>query len=182
MTAPADRRFKELDGLRGVAALWVVVFHMTYGLTIWLAGQEQLIAESTPFSVQIRGMMAVHLFFIISGFVISMTVERTRDPPAFVVSRFARLFPAYWTAVVIAVAINMLDPLAVFPVTLDQGAANLTMLQLFLGYTDVDGSYWSLAVELGFYLAVLVGLLAGLQRRLELAGFVWMLACVGGPI
>jgi peptidoglycan/LPS O-acetylase OafA/YrhL len=177
-SSPTEKRFEELDGLRGVAALWVVIYHLTYGLKArWLEGQDHLVAEYVPFSAStINGQMAVHLFFIISGFVISMTVARTRVPLDFAVSRFARLFPAYWAAAAAAVAVNVLAPLPIFPVTLDQTLANFTMLQLFLGYVDVDPSYWSLAFELGFYAIIGIALVAGLQRRLEGVGFFWMLA------
>ena len=82
--ADTDRgRLVELDALRGIAAVVVVLYHLTY----WndAAGQA-------PFSV-FWGHYGVELFFIISGFVIFMTLAQARDLRAFAVSRVARLYP-----------------------------------------------------------------------------------------
>lgn len=169
----AGYRFEELDGLRGIAALWVVVFHLTYGATPW---QHDLPGTLAPFTVNIEGLLAVDLFFVISGFVICMTVERSRTVLDFAASRFARLFPVYWAAVVISTAVGVLLPLPQTPVTVGQGIVNLTMLQAYIGVHSVDHSYWSLAVELGFYGLMAAVLLAGERRRIETLGLAWVLA------
>jgi len=92
-------RIVELDALRGLAALAVVAFHYTtlYG---------ELYGHSTQPPVSFGfGNYGVHLFFLISGFVIFMTLERTRTAMDFVVSRFSRLFPAYWVAILMSAAV-----------------------------------------------------------------------------
>lgn len=169
-------RFEELDGLRGIAALWVVLFHLTGGLAhFWLRGQSALADAVVPFTANIEGTLAVDLFFIISGFVICMTLDRSRTVLDFAASRFARLFPAYWMAVAISVAVGMALPLPQLPVTAVQGAVNLTMLQDYLGVRAVDPSYWSLSIELGFYALMAVVLLTGQRRRIEALGLAWVL-------
>lgn len=83
-------RLVEVDALRGVAALAVVLFHYTTRFT-------DLFQPGVPPAVSFPGgHYGVNLFFIISGFVIFMTLEKTARPLDFVVSRFSRLFPAYW--------------------------------------------------------------------------------------
>ena len=52
------------------------------------------------------GYFGVNLFFIISGFVIFMTLQRTERPMDFVVSRFSRLFPSYWAAIILTFAVT----------------------------------------------------------------------------
>ena len=72
-------RVVELDALRGLAALAVVAFHYTtlYG---------ELYGHSGPPPLSFGfGNYGVHLFFLISGFVIFMTLERTRSAMDFVV-------------------------------------------------------------------------------------------------
>lgn len=169
------RRLDELDGLRGLAALWVVVFHLTTGLTFWLPGQPELWSEMVPFTFNVEGLLAVHLFFIISGFVICLTVEWSRTPLDFIVSRFARLYLVFWPAVALAVAVGVLAPSPRFPVTAGDGIVNLTMLHSYLGVRSVNPSFWSLDVELGFYGLMIVALCTGMQRRLEILGLAWVL-------
>lgn len=170
------RRFLELDGLRGIAALWVVVFHLTFGLKgFWLRDQAELYRAIVPFTFNIEGLVAVNLFFVVSGFVISMTIERCATAAAFLNSRFARLFPAYWAAVIISTAVGVLYPSPYLPVTPGQALLNLTMLQDFFGVRHVDPSYWSLSIELGFYGMMAVLLRAGQGYRIEVFGLAWIM-------
>lgn len=132
-------RIQVLDSLRGIAALAVVLFHYS-------------IAYS-PSDVLFKfkyGYLGVHLFFIISGFVIYMTLEKTKKPFEFIVSRFSRLFPAYWAAVLLTVLVMFF-----FAPDIHIGSfqilGNLTMCQHWLLIQDIDGAYWTLGVELSFY-------------------------------
>src|SRR5260370_4199931 len=100
-------RIKGLDGLRGIAAISVLLFHYTivYGLLI-----EPL--NPMPFEAP-YGRHGVELFFIISGFVILMTFENSLSVTDFALSPFARLFPVFCTAGLIeslALALSPLPP------------------------------------------------------------------------
>ena len=95
-------RLVEVDALRGLAALAVVLFHYTTRFT-------ELFAPNPPPTFSFPdGHYGVNLFFIISGFVIFMTLEKTSRPMDFVVSRFSRLFPAYWVAIILTLSITHL--------------------------------------------------------------------------
>ena len=94
-----DGRVRELDVLRGLAAAAVVLFHYTvrYGA---------LYGYPAPPSVRVpTGFYGVEVFFCISGFVIFMTLDRTRRPMDFVVSRVSRLWPAYIVAIAVTFAV-----------------------------------------------------------------------------
>ncbi len=170
--APNQGRLLELDALRGFAALTVVLYH--YGTRYdHLYGHTSDLIVSVPL-----GNYGVHLFFVISGFVIYMTLERTKHGMDFVVSRFSRLFPAYWTALLITFTALVLFPLRGREVDLAQLFVNLSMLQSWLGVRHVDGVYWSLMVELSFY-----GLMMGLYlirqlHRFELFAFIWLTSAI----
>jgi len=84
-------RIEELDALRGLAAFAVMLYHYTAGEGPRLNRAELLV--SVPW-----GHFGVQLFFVISGYVILMTVRRVRTAGEFAVSRFARLYPAFWVA------------------------------------------------------------------------------------
>jgi peptidoglycan/LPS O-acetylase OafA/YrhL len=123
----ARRRFLELDALRGLAALWVVLFHYTFGVGyFWLNGDFAAARLLTPSIPNLEGLRAVDLFFIVSGFVIFMTIENTASVMDFVVSRVSRLFPAFLFAVVMSSALAVALPLPYQPISLHQFLANLT--------------------------------------------------------
>ncbi|MBK8920348.1 MAG: acyltransferase [Saprospirales bacterium] len=162
------QRIEELDALRGFAALAVVFFHYT------------LENKQAGFHFNI-GCMGVDMFFVISGFVIFMTIQKSKNWKAFLVSRFSRLYPAYWTCVSITALFlygavqadlsSMRNP----HLTEHLPAAyvvNLTMFQHYFKVPDVDGSYWTLIVELVFYIFVLLVLAFRQINKLETFGMV----------
>lgn len=164
----ATGRLKELDALRGIAAVMVLLFHYT-----WQSAYAYPAAVPVSHGLSWGGY-GVQLFFAISGFVILMTLERTTGAADFVVSRFARLFPAYWAGVALTSAGVILlgaDRLGQpGPVI----AANLSMLQGFLYLPAVDGVYWSLTVELAFYACMLALWRLRLLDRIELVLIGWI--------
>jgi peptidoglycan/LPS O-acetylase OafA/YrhL len=160
-------RISGLDGLRGIAACAVAIHHIAAASTYVFGGQ---ISPWTSW-----GRFGVEVFFVVSGFVILMTIERSVDARAFVVSRFARLFPAYWTAVLVAAAAGLLAPSEKFPtVSLALTAENMTMFQRFLSAPSLDWSYWTLAYELAFYYALLAVFRAGALRYIDRLCLCWL--------
>lgn len=161
-------RVTSLDGLRGVAALAVVGYHYTTDFAEKYAPSEWIGLDLE------YGRFGVVLFFIISGFVITMTLERTRSGGDYVVARFARLYPAYWTAVLTTFAVVSLLGLPGWKRSASDLLLNMTMLQSFLGRPDVDGVYWTLAFEITFY-ALMIGIwLSPLRRRLDMVLWAWL--------
>lgn len=142
-------RLVEIDALRGVAALAVVLFHYTTRFT------ELFTAASPPTLSFPDGHYGVNLFFIISGFVIFMTLEKTSKPMDFVVSRFSRLFPAYWVAIILTFLLTHLLGLPGMLVDLGTALGNLIMIHGLFFIAHVDGVYWTLEVELLFYCGML---------------------------
>jgi peptidoglycan/LPS O-acetylase OafA/YrhL len=116
------------------------------------------------------GFLGVELFFMISGFVIGMSVQG-RTWRSFLVHRVVRLYPTFW----FALALSALSFVFVsgHPTTIHTFLANVTMLPGYLGAPFIDDVYWTLGVEWKFYaiMALLVAL--GLNRRFDLVGTVW---------
>ncbi|KPI26385.1 acyltransferase 3 [Actinobacteria bacterium OV450] len=181
-SAPRRPRLYVLDALRLIAALMVVGFHWT-GVNqypeVWKQQPQKLMPTVHAFGAY--GWLGVQLFFLISGFVICMSCWG-KTPRQYFTSRVVRLFPAYWGAVVItALVVN-------FATTVRHGRhhvtpsgllTNLTMLQQPLGVEEVDAVYWTLWVELRFYLLFAVVVAMGLtyRRVLSFCG-IWMIAAV----
>ena len=157
-------RLKELDALRGIAALMVTVYHLLLGRIDY----DSFVKFGTT---------GVDLFFIISGFVIFMTIEKCKTAKEFIVSRFSRLFPAYWTAVtfsfiVILVSIRFGFHQADNEYIVSNYFVNLTMLQHYFGVKDLDEQYWTLITELVFYVFILCLFAINSIRHIKLIGSI----------
>ena len=159
--------------MRGLAALMVVVYHYSTWHT-----QSLGYSSTVPLFSFWKGALGVELFFMISGFVIFMTLGNKSDITDFAISRFARLFPAYWVAVVFTSILLFLAPIPGREITLVQLAVNLSMLQKWLGVPSIDGVYWTLAVELSFYF--LIGLCALINQLKNIV--VWSACLLGAAI
>ncbi|SES28585.1 Peptidoglycan/LPS O-acetylase OafA/YrhL, contains acyltransferase and SGNH-hydrolase domains [Pedococcus cremeus] len=154
-------RLRVLDGLRLFAALSVLAFHFTardsyaWGMSPWEKFPQ--LSRVTQY-----GELGVNLFFVISGFVILMTAWG-RSVESFSISRVTRLFPAYWVSVA-ATALLLIFVVPDSGVDVWEAIANLTMMQDAIDIRHVDGVYWTLWVELRFYLLMGLLLVWGLTR------------------
>lgn len=168
--APGKGRLIELDALRGIGAITVVLFHLTTRFP-----QIFPRADHVPLSFW-AGEYRVLLFFALSGFAIFFTLDRVGGVTDFAVNRFSRLFPAYWATLPIVLAFVWLGDVARLQIAPFAALANITMMQGFLYLPAIDGAYWTLTVELGFY-ASMIGLWLMLGRkfdRLEPMLLVWL--------
>lgn len=144
MNPASGNRLRELDALRGIASLLVVAYHLTMGRP-----------QSNAFWD--IGIMAVDTFFIISGFVIFMTLENCLTGKEFLMKRIARLYPVFWICMTITMLVLIPYGFEHFNrQTAIKYLANLSLLHLYLGQPSMDGVYWSLVVELIFYLLMLL--------------------------
>ncbi len=159
-------RLQEVDVLRGVAALCVVLTHY---VPHW---SERLEPVFVPIPNGF-GIYAVQLFFVISGFVIFMTLDRCRSVSQFAMLRFSRLFPAYWATLLFATATGVF----VFGERLWPGGllANLTMFQEYFRFPHLDVVYWSLSLELAFYLNAAWLFALGWHRQVRWIVAVWLI-------
>lgn len=149
--------------LRGLAALTVVFFHYSRHGTRYFTDY--------PFDFW-PGEYGVHLFFTISGFVIYFTLERSRTVGDFLFSRFSRLYPTYWAALALLLVWALVD--STRGLWWPGYLTNVTMLQKFVGYPDVDNVYWTLAVEICFYVLMTAIFLSRMMGRIVLVSLAWL--------
>jgi peptidoglycan/LPS O-acetylase OafA/YrhL len=160
-----ERRILVLDGCRALAILSVMAFHYTVRWAPPLDPAGHLAAGAMfagvwPLSF---GWAGVEFFFVISGFVILMTLENTGSARAFLVRRFARIWPALIVATVITAAVVLAAGPADWRVnaydlvdSIVLVGPNVVARVLHYQVKYVDGAYWSLWVEVRFYLLAVV--------------------------
>lgn len=207
-TAQADRRLDTLDGLRGLAALAVVFFHFFvrwadphFDPTLYPHGDW--LAQLWP--MQVAGRFGVLLFFLVSGFVIMMTLERSKGVLDFTVRRAARLWPTMLVCATISTVLINASGVAyvyenvsrwqVTPVEYISSVLfippDLTANLFNIAQADrprwVEGVYWTLWCEVRFYALIALVYLASPRRHflwawagIQCASTVLQFALVGG--
>lgn len=162
------QRLLSLDGLRGLAALLVVIYHYFYRIDeIYGIGSNDM--DFTHF-----GKYGVHLFFMISGFVIFMSLSNKTNALNFFISRFTRLYPTFFTSVIITFLAVYLFGLQGREVSIISAGLNLLMFHEFLKVPHVDGVYWTLTVEITFYFWCFTLLLFNKINKLKLLLFLFL--------
>lgn len=152
-------RIKFLDGFRGLAIILVVLYHA------YSRSSLPLDKELSEFFVFKRGYLGVQLFFLISGFVILMSLEKSENFVQFIKKRWLRLFPAMLIATVFIFIISQFLPERPAGIPeLDSVIPGLIFIDpnwiyklTGLDITPLEVSFWSLYVEVKFY--VIFGLL-----------------------
>jgi peptidoglycan/LPS O-acetylase OafA/YrhL len=161
-TGTADRagRIEFLDGIRGVAASLVVLQHLLATVfpayRHWTAGHLDL------------GRLAVVAFFLVSGYVIPLSLEG-QGIAAFATRRFFRLYPAYWVALALYALLHAREVPGGLGVVL-----NVAMVQGMVGVASLLPPAWTLSIELVFYLQSAVARARRLLDRSVYAGFGWL--------
>lgn len=156
-------RIVALDLVRFIAAMAVVLYH--YTAREGFNSFEEL-SEVTKF-----GYLGVPLFFMISGYVIALSAKN-RTPTEFAISRFVRLYPAYWCGILFTISIGMF--FGTYSPSIDVILANATMLNDYLNIENIDGVYWTLQAELKFYGCVFILLLTGIFDKHKVWLTVWL--------
>ena len=183
LTAPRLPSYADaLTGLRGIAALWVLVFHLWQrtGAPALTLGPIDL----TPLAA--HGYLGVDLFFVLSGYLIGGPWVAMRQGGAKVAfgtfwkRRFLRVFPAYWAQWGVLALLATFGP-GGFPMGAKEAVLSATLTSnLIDNATSLNAVWWSLPVEWDFYLvAPLVALAFATRRALPRGLLLIVLGCVG---
>jgi peptidoglycan/LPS O-acetylase OafA/YrhL len=182
MAGERHGRLAHIDALRGIAAFLVVVQHGCKPIAQRMPASplHDLLAGQW-FDL---GRLGVILFFLISGFVIPFSLREGQPLSRFAITRFFRLFPAFWLSIAVTVLALGFAQGASFPAT--QILANITMVPVLFHQTYVSGVYWTLFIELVFYaicaLLFACGMLrnAGVILAVGLSCVIMPLVCIAG--
>ncbi|KOS05526.1 hypothetical protein AM493_05380 [Flavobacterium akiainvivens] len=161
----SQKRLYEIDIFRFIAALSVLLFHYTFRG----AALQDYSGPSFPEMGNIfrYGYLGVDFFFLISGFVIVLSIKKP-SLAAFLKSRVVRLYPAYWFCLTVTFIVLALWGKSILAVTFPQYLVNLTMFQRFVGVDHIDWVYWTLMVEIKFYILIAIFIVANYRKKIDL--------------
>lgn len=149
------------DGYRAAAILTIVVFHILLNAGVAERAGGSLAGQL----IWGIGPQFVDVLFIVSGFVVFLpTVAREGDfgsVPAYAIRRAARLFPAYWVALLVMLAVMASESEVQMPGFADL-ASNFSGQQTLVQFIDADIPIgfgfdlplWTLTLEIGFYVVL----------------------------
>lgn len=176
MGKPKGTQILGLDFLRAGAALLVMMFHYFY----WSWFQDPSMTQAWPMSFQSfapffqAGWVGVEIFFVISGFVITYSSENI-SAGTFVRHRIVRLLPS-------VLICATLTGIALYS---EHWATLSTIVKLWLRSVTfwpkgpwIDGSYWTLPIEVSFYALVFLCLLTGRHRLPFVMGTLGIISTV----
>ncbi len=157
-------RIAVLDAFRGIAVLWVMLFHFAFFWTPAGEGENLLPYDDALAGIPLAdvGSLGVRLFFLISGYIIPLTLERTSTLSDFAIKRIARLWPPLLVCGTLTFVVAHLIGPPLLQVSISEFLISVLFLPpqhvgLLLDATDwqwLDGAYWSLWVEVRFYLVI----------------------------
>jgi peptidoglycan/LPS O-acetylase OafA/YrhL len=170
LPSSANSKIGIVGALRGFAAVAVCWYHFVYGQDTWLKWTAKY------------GWLGVHIFFVISGFIIPYSLYQyrysIRDYFRFAGKRLARLHPPYVASIVVVVALGymmMLIPHWNAPrpdTSFLQMVSHFFYVNDFVGRPWLNVAYWTLSIELQWYLLLGVAfpLLGNRRWQMQIAG------------
>lgn len=158
--APLSTNFDSIDILRGLAAIMVVLSHIS-GILSTMGPIQPLLRIFLEY-----GYLGVDIFFVISGFIITHSLivsdYRLRLFPRFLLKRIIRIEPSYLLSVAFVLLLSYIVTLSPiyrgipFIIDVKQVLYHISYLPTHYGYKWLNPVYWSLEAEFHFY--VLIGL------------------------
>ena len=168
-------RFVFVDGLRGLAALSIVVFHIwNYEPEPWPAFEYSHWLVNAAFK-NVRA--AVQVLLVVSGFVVAYTLRKSwvtpREVGSFLGRRIVRLIPPYWVTIGIVIVVDLLCVHALNlekpfegPLSVPRVSKHLTLTQEIFRHEDeaLSAGVWTICIEMQFYVVAILGI--ALAQRL----------------
>jgi peptidoglycan/LPS O-acetylase OafA/YrhL len=131
-----EHRLRVLDGCRAISILLVLTAHMMpLGPRAWGV-------------VDCTGMVAMSLFFTLSGFLITRSLLRDPSVPSFLIRRLTRILPLAWLASIVYLAIQQKE------INYYLNTLLFTINSRYWYRTPLTSPFWSLCVEVHFYLGI----------------------------
>ncbi|MFM1931072.1 MAG: hypothetical protein RL226_375 [Bacteroidota bacterium] len=150
--------FASIYLLRGIAALLVCLFHF---FCYWIPSGYLFEPSTLVYQIAQFGANGVFVFFVVSGFVIPLSLSKSNlrwaSIPRFLSRRFVRIEIPYFASILLLIglalyyAVSYQQPFQLEPMRI---LCHLFYLVPFTDYTWYNVIYWTLAIEFQFYIAM----------------------------
>ena len=174
----ASSRYGFVDAIRGVAACSVMLQHSLYqsGLLGTHPGRE--LTGFIPNWLEL-GETGVVAFFLVSGFVIPLSLEKTCDFRLFWFHRALRIYPLYFVVYFLTFALSAGGSVNSIGSFLTNILSHMLFIQEYVRQEDFVGGSWTLSLEAIWYVSISCLFLVSLQKETNQIIAVGLLASVG---
>jgi len=149
------QRIEFIDVIRGIASLMVLFQHVF----------EKIYTSFESYTLNYFnfGIAGVSSFFLVSGFIIPLSLERRPSVKLFIVNRFFRIYPLYIFVLLCTVLILTIKHTVISTSTF---IYNLTLFQEYFGKPLYVGLSWTLSLEIVWYAIFAIIFLLSLQKNI----------------
>lgn len=169
---PKSKRILELDALRAISCLNLLLFHFTY-VYANKYGFSSPLGFAFPY-----GKYGVELFFMLSGFVNAMTFVGKRSVKDFIFARAIRIFPSYWAVILLNVLLLSYLPLFHWQLSPGEIWANMSTMPRLFGYENFEPVTWTLQIEMLFYTTLVIMMVCGAFQRMLMSLMIMVTTCL----
>ena len=150
-----DRRFREIDFIKGIAIIWIVVFHMFKDFNMLFVGEAG--SSGLSFSHLVMwGALGVDLFIICSGFLLTYSYSNSvniKSSGKFLLRRLKRIVPLYYIAIFSVLVLDYFIGRENFQVNAMSIIFHMLGLHTFTGYImDIQGAWWFIGLIIQLYI------------------------------
>ena len=174
----SKKRIYAIDLFRFIASISVVLYHLLF--RGWAADNMSDVSFENIGHAFKYGYLGVDLFFILSGFLITHSIKN-KSISDFLVSRISRLYPIYWLSITFTSIVIIVFGDSRFSVDFPQFIMNLTMFHNYANIESIYCVYWTLFVEMKFYIFIIgIFLILNKLKEITIDSLVifWSFFCV----
>lgn len=182
VVVPKTHTYKTLDAWRGLASLWVVLYHTSAPL-----GDKFNLYAHRAYDLPLNGYLGVSVFFVVSGYCIAhaatQALGRANGLRSYAAARFRRIYWPCWFSLPFYLGLGLLATALVRHHTLKSSAlaqqdvlhhsalyylSNFTLTQIIFHQQFISNVCWTLCYEVAFYVIVGLGLALKLRDERQL--------------
>jgi peptidoglycan/LPS O-acetylase OafA/YrhL len=167
MMTQSKQRYGFIDAIRGIAACLVMLQHSLYQSGLLYVGPNGTHTGFIPKSLEL-GETGVVAFFLVSGFVIPLSLEKTGNLKLFWIHRALRIYPLYLLIYFLSFAIQAGGHIRSVEGFVANFVASLFFVQEYLKTENFVGGSWTLSLELAWYLGIAFLFFVSLNKKTNL--------------
>ncbi|MCX4321657.1 MAG: acyltransferase [Lachnospiraceae bacterium] len=153
-------RIVGLDLVRFLAALGIMAYHYFF-----IGPIQGFYSADVFYPIAFWGEFGVDIFFILSGVVILFSTENKKTPFRFLKGRMIRLYPAFLICSILTMLTGMIMPGTSKSDLFFRWINSLTLCNDIWGVQPLSSIYWTLMVEMKFYILVAIVMKLGIWCR-----------------
>jgi peptidoglycan/LPS O-acetylase OafA/YrhL len=177
MAASKTSRYGFIDAIRGLAACCVMLQHSLYQSGLLGGRPPEKLTGFIPTWLEL-GETGVVAFFLVSGFVIPLSLEKTAQLRLFWIHRVLRIYPLYIAIFALTFLVTAGGQIHSFDAFIVNFVSHMLFIQEYTNQEGFVGGAWTLSLEMVWYISISLAFLLSLNKRTNLLVAVTVMVSV----